>query len=159
MSRAAPPDRRTSARRGWRLATVGAGLAIVFHLWGLYRPSAPPEAALFPGADKILHAAGFALPVIMIAAAYGLSCRADGRPPRLRGLAVIGGVFVLHAMISELIQHRFYLHRAGDPLDVLADWVGIAVGGLVVWRLGLLRPPTGPERRAPAPAHGLSERG
>jgi hypothetical protein len=158
MSRSAPPDRRVSARRGWRLAAVGAGLALAFHLWGLYRPSAPPQAALFPGADKILHAAGFALPVIMIAAAYGLSCRADGRPPRLRGLAVIGGVFVMHAVISELIQHRFYLHRTGDPLDVVADWVGIAVGGLVVWRLGFLRP-TGPERRAPAPANGLSERG
>ena len=158
MSRSAQPDRRISARRGWRLAAAGAGLAVAFHLWGLYRPSAPPQAGLFPGADKILHAAGFALPVIMIAVAYGLSCRADGRPPKLRVLELIGGVFVVHAVVSELIQHRFYLHRAGDPLDVLADWVGIAVGGLVLWRLGYLRP-TGPERRAPAPANGLSERG
>ena len=97
---------------------------------------APPQAALFPGADKLLHAVGFALPVILIAVAYGLRRRADGRPPRRRGLAVIGGVFVVHAVISELIQHRFYLYRAGDPLDVVADWLGIAVGGLVVWRLG-----------------------
>ncbi|HSU37048.1 MAG TPA: hypothetical protein VLJ88_15430 [Propionibacteriaceae bacterium] len=158
MSRSAPPDRRISARRGCRLATAGAGLAVAFHLWGLYRPSAPPQAGLFPGADKILHAAGFALPVILITVAYGLRCRADGRPPMRRVPAVIGGVLVVHAVVSELIQHRFYLHRAGDPLDVVADWIGIAVGGLVVWRLGYLRP-IGPERRAPAPANGLSERG
>ncbi len=90
MSRSAQPARRTSARRGWRLAAAGAGLAVAFHLWGLYRPSAPPEAALFPGADKILHAFGFALPVILIAVAYVLRCRADGRPPSRRVLAVIG---------------------------------------------------------------------
>jgi hypothetical protein len=158
MSRSAPPDRRKSARRGWRLAAAGAGLAVAFHLWGLYWPSAPPEAALFPGADKILHAVGFALPVILIVVAYGLAGRADGRPPRRRVLAVIGGVFVTHAVISELIQHRFYPHRSGDSLDVVADWIGIAAGGLVLWRLGYL-PPTGPERRTRAPANGLSERG
>ena len=158
MPRSAQPARGTSARRGWRLAAAGAGLALAFHLWGLYRPSAPPEAALFPGADKILHAFGFALPVILIAVAYVLRCRAVGRPPRRRVLAVIAGVFVAHAVVSELIQHRFYVHRAGDPLDVLADWTGIVAGGLVVWLLGYLGP-TWPGRRAPAPAHGLSEHG
>ena len=158
MSRSAQPARRASARRGWRLAAAGAGLAVAFHLWGLYRPSAPPEAALFPGADKILHAFGFALPVILIAMAYVLRRRADGRPPSRRVLAVMAGVFVAHAVVSELIQHRFYVHRAGDPLDVLADWAGILVGGLLVSRLGYLGP-TRPGRRVPAPAHGLSERG
>ncbi len=158
MSRSAQPARETSARRGWRLAAAGAGLAVVFHLWGLYRPSAPPQAALFPGADKILHAFGFALPVILIAVAYVLRCRADGRPSRRRVLVALAGVFVAHAVVSELVQHRFYVHRAGDPLDVLADWTGVLVGGLVVWRLGYLGPARS-GRRTPAPAHGLSERG
>jgi len=158
MPRSAPPDRRISARRGWRLAAAGAGLAVVFHLWGLYRPSAPPQAALFPGADKILHAFGFALPVILIAVAYVLRCRADGRPPSHRVPVALAGVFVAHAVVSELIQHRFYVHRAGDPLDVLADWTGVLVGGLVVWRLGY-HDPTRPGRRTSAPVHGLSERG
>jgi len=158
MSRSAQPARGTSARRGWRLAAAAAGLTLAFHLWGLYRPSAPPEAALFPGADKMLHALGFALPVILIAMAYVLHCRADGRPSSRRVLAAMAGVFVADAVVSELIQHRFYIHRAGDPLDVVADWAGIVVGGLVVWLLGYLGP-TRPGRRAPAPAHGLSERG
>lgn len=157
MSRAAQPDRRIAARRGWRLAAVGAALAVAFHLWGLYRPSAPAAAAWFPGADKIMHAVGFALPVILIAVAYRLSCRVDGRTPRVGVLAVIGGVFLVHAVISELIQQRFYLHRSGDPLDVVANWIGIAAGGLVLWLLGYLRP-TGPERRTSASANGLSDR-
>ena len=61
-------------------------------------------------------------------------------------LAVIAGVFAAHAVVSELIQHRFYVHRAGDPLDVLADWIGIVAGGLVVWLLGYLGRP-GPAGR------------
>ena len=158
MSRSAQPDRRVSARRGWRLAAGGAGLSVTFHLWGLYRPSAPAQAALFPGADKILHAVGFALPVILIAVAYVLSCRAERRTPSLALLGVTAGVFVVHAVVSELIQHRFYAYRAGDPLDVLADWGGIVVGALVLLLLGYLRP-TEPSWEASVPSNRLSGRG
>ena len=33
----------------------------------------------------------------------------------------------------------FYPNRAGDPLDVLADWSGIVVGALAVWMIFYLR--------------------
>ena len=51
----------------------------------------------------------------------------------------VGWLFVVHGVISELIQHLFYPNRAGDPLDVLADWSGIVVGGLAVWMIFYLR--------------------
>jgi hypothetical protein len=157
MSRTAQPDRGSSARRGWRLAAAGAGLAVAFQLWGLYRPTATRAAAWFPGADKVLHGLGFALPVILIAVAYGLRRLADGRPPRVSVLVVMAWVFVAHAVVSELIQHAFYADRQGDPLDVLADWSGIVVGGLVVWALGYLRL-IRRGRLVPASAEGLGDR-
>ena len=42
------------------------------------------------------------------------------------------GVFAAHAVVSELIQHVWYQHRTGDPLDVVADWIGIAAGVVLV---------------------------
>ena len=38
------------------------------------------------------------------------------------------GVFAAHAVVSELIQHLWYRYRTGDPLDVIADWIGVAAG-------------------------------
>jgi hypothetical protein len=42
------------------------------------------------------------------------------------------GVFGVHAVVSELIQHVWYQHRTGDLLDVVADWVGIAAAVVLV---------------------------
>jgi len=156
MARTVQPDRGISARLGWRVAALCAGLAVAVQLWGLYRPTAP-GTAWFAGADKVQHAIGFALPVILIAVAYALRRRADGRPPKLRVLVTVAWVFVAHAVVSELIQDRVHVHRQGDPLDVLADWSGIVVGGMVLWLLGYL-PPIKPGRGVPAPADGLSGR-
>jgi len=138
MARTVQPDRGITARLGWRLAALCAGLAVAVQLWGLYRPTAP-GTAWFPGADKVQHAVGFALPVILIAVAYALRRRAEGRRPRIRVLVAVAWVFVAHAVVSELIQHAFYAHRDGDPLDVLADWSGIAVGALLIWVVAYLR--------------------
>jgi hypothetical protein len=138
MARTVQPDRAVSARLGWWLAAVCAGLAVAMQLWGLYRPTAP-GTPWFPGADKVWHAVGFALPVILIALAYALRGRADGRRPKTRVLMVVAWVFVAHAVLSELIQHAFYADRDGDPLDVLADWSGITAGALLVWLVARLR--------------------
>lgn len=139
MSDSFSPPRGAPSRHGWIVAAVAAGLAVALQLWGLYRPTGPPGGAWFPGADKVQHAMGFALPVILIALAYALRCRAVGRRLRIRVLVAVGWLFVVHGVISELIQHVFYPNRAGDPLDVLADWSGIVVGGLAVWMIFYLR--------------------
>ncbi len=133
------PVREAPPRPGWMVAAVAAVLAVALQLWGLYRPSGPPGTNWFPGADKLQHAVGFALPVILIALAYTLRRRVLGRRPRISVLMAVGWLFVVHAVVSELIQDAFYPNRTGDPLDVLADWSGIVVGGLAVWMAGYLR--------------------
>jgi len=139
MSYSALPHRsQISTLRGWHLAAVAAVIAVFLHLWGLYRVVGPPQPTWFPFADKLEHAAGFALPVMLILLAAALR-----RPPRWQWpgaatTAVVVGLFAAHAVVSEAIQHVWYRHRTGDPLDVLADWVGIAVG-VVLLRVILVR--------------------
>jgi hypothetical protein len=58
-----------------------------------------------------------------------------GASSRTRALVV--GSFAAHAVVSGLIQHAWYRYRTGDPLDVIAHWVGIAIGVLAL-RLILL---------------------
>jgi hypothetical protein len=141
MARRVPADRGVAA---WPVVAVAAALAVVGQLIGLYLPL-PPDTSWFPGADKLQHAVAFALPVLLIPLADALRRRADGRPPRARILVLVVWVSVAHAVVSELIQHLAYADRVGDPLDVLADWSGVAVGGLVAG-IGLaLRP--GDQRR------------
>jgi phytoene/squalene synthetase len=47
-----------------------------------------------------------------------------------------------------MIQHLWYRYRTGDPLDVVADWVGVAVG-LLLLRLIV-------QRRSRSAADGLA---
>jgi len=55
----------------------------------------------------------------------------DWQLPSSRTSALLVGVFAVHAVVSEMIQYRWYRYRTGDPADVVADWVGIAVGVLL----------------------------
>lgn len=128
--------------------TVLAGLSVLVHLFGLYRPSSPPSPSWFPDADKAEHLVGFGAPVLLVLLALGLrqGRRAHRLPPRT--VALVVGIFAAHAVVSEVVQHFFYVHRTGDPFDVLADWVGVAVG----WGLAALL------LRRPAPAADLPER-
>ena len=41
---------------------------------------------------------------------------------------VAAGLFLAHAVVSEVIQGVAYPSRTGDPLDVLADAIGVMVG-------------------------------
>jgi VanZ family protein len=40
-------------------------------------------------------------------------------------------VLAVHAPVSELVQHLWIPTRSGEPWDVVADWVGVALGLLV----------------------------
>ena len=111
--------------RPWtgRWLVAASALAVAVHLFGLYRVTGPPTLSWFPGSDKIEHAVGFGLPVFLIL----LALNWYGRCTPARQWLVVG-LFGVHAVLSELIQHWFYTTRTGDPRDALADWIGVALG-------------------------------
>ena len=101
-----------------------AGLAVAVQLVAVYLPGSPDgglELPWLPGADKLVHALIFAIPVYLLA--------------RLtRRVGLVAGVFALHAVVSELVQWRFIPYRDGDVWDVVADLVGIGLAVLAVRR-------------------------
>lgn len=126
---------RATEPGGWlrALLVVGLVLAVLAQLKILYTPTVggvPP----FPHADKVVHAAVFALPVICAALSGGW----------LTSAALVG---LVHAPVSELVQHAWVPGRTGDPWDVVADVVGVGLAVLVVLVVRRL----GARRRAPLP--------
>ena len=115
---------RARAWRGWAAAAL---LATALQLYGLYRVTGPSAPLWFPHLDKVEHASGFALPMVLAVLALGLRAGPAAYSGR-RVLALLVSASAAHAVVSELVQHTFYRHRTGDPADVLADWVGVAVG-------------------------------
>ncbi|HYP44448.1 MAG TPA: hypothetical protein VEQ66_04530 [Propionibacteriaceae bacterium] len=117
--------------RRQRLLWVLTGLAVaavLLHLYGLYRPSVPQTGVWY--ADKVGHVVGFAAPVGLILLARHAAGPPVGDAERLPsrfGLVVVA-IFALHGVVSELVQHVTYLHRTGDALDVVADWLGVGAG-------------------------------
>ena len=127
---ASPPTTATSRPRlswGPVLVTVSVATTLL-QLYGLYRPAGPPQPAWFPQADKVGHLLGFALPVLFVLLSLAwFPARRQAELP-IRRIAMVLAVFAGHAVVSEIIQHRFYPSRAGDPADVLVDWLGVALG-------------------------------
>jgi VanZ family protein len=130
----AAPVSGTDGVRGWPpaalVAAVAAVAAVGLQLWGVYRVTGPPDPPWFPHADKLEHAVGFGLPVVLIMVTAVLrGIRGAG----LRRVGLVTGlVFVGHGVVSEIIQHAFYTTRTGDPFDALADAVGVLLGLLAV---------------------------
>ena len=108
-----PPAR--SRRPSRRLWAVAAGAALAVQLLVLYAPHAPAAAAAVPGADKVVHLAVFAA-VTFTALRAGLSA------------ALVVGFGVVHAVVSEVVQHTLLPGRSGDPLDAVADVLGVLAG-------------------------------
>lgn len=113
------------------MARVTFVLALAGHLVALYAPATPAGVGL-PGLDKIVHATIFAA-VAVTGLWAGL--------PRVPLLAAL----VVHAPLSEVVQAGWLADRGGDPLDVVADLVGVSVGALLV---ALLAARVGPHRPA-----------
>lgn len=111
---ATPPTSRTLLQV---LAWCAFGAAVLTNLWGLYAPS-QPGPAMFPGFDKIAHLGSFALVMLT-----GLLA---GIRPRL-----LATVLVVHAALSELVQHTLLPGRSGDLADLLADVAGVGLGWAV----------------------------
>lgn len=121
--------RRRPQAPGWPVVVVVAFLAVGVHLWGLYRVTGPSTPTWFPQADKLEHLIGFGLPLFLVLVAVSTGLHRRGRRGlHRRGLALVAGAFAVHAVVSELVQHFFYTTRTGDPLDALADTVGVGLG-------------------------------
>jgi VanZ family protein len=123
------PALRPAPGRPVRLAVTGLALvALAVHLWGLYRDHGPPTPPWFPQADKLEHLVGFGLPCLLVLLALHLRAAAAGRSLGSRAIALVVGLFVVHAVVSEIIQGELYTTRTGDPYDALADAVGTSLG-------------------------------
>jgi hypothetical protein len=113
--------------RGWAAAgAVALQLAVLY--WP--RPPSVPSGGL--PLDKVAHVVVFALPVVALVAAGAA---------RRWVLAVLVG----HAVASELVQHALLARRSGDPADVAADLIGVALGALLARR---------PRAGGPSGGHG-----
>lgn len=117
---ATPSAGGTNRRLGWL-----AGLAVAVQLFALYLPGGPNqplELPFVPGADKVVHALLFAVPVYLL-----------GRLTGRIGVVAVG--FAVHAVLSEVVQGRVIPYRDADPWDAAADLVGIALAvGLLLLR-------------------------
>lgn len=121
MSSAAPPHpthRETRVRPVWLVLALAA-LALQF--WLLYN-TRPPTPVSFPYADKLVH-------LSMFGGVAGLFLLAHVRR------ALVLGLSLAHAVVSEFIQWRLVPGRSGSPLDVVADTVGILCAAWLAPRL------------------------
>jgi hypothetical protein len=83
----------------------------------LYLPDTS-AAPLLPGLDKIGHLAVFAAVIVA-----GVRAGLPARP--------LAALLIVHAVVSELIQHHLLAERSGDWRDVVADLAGVALGYLL----------------------------
>lgn len=97
---------------------VVAGGVLAVQAWVLFAPATPnPGIPPTWHVDKLVHAGIFA------AATWAVS-RAGARPwPTAL-------VMIAYAAVSEVIQQTLLASRSGDPTDLAADVVGVALG---VW--------------------------
>ena len=91
---------------------------VVVSLVVLFAPSGG-GASPFPGSDKVVHLLLFAALAATARWCFGALL------PALVAVAA-------YAPVSELVQALLLPGRSGDPLDVVADLVGAALG----WTLG-----------------------
>lgn len=96
---------------GWLALLV----ALVVQAWGLYAPATPQPGGV-PGLDKVAHLVAFAVPAALA---------------RLLGARWVLGLLLVHAVVSEPLQHLLAPTRQLDPWDAAADLVGVALGWLL----------------------------
>ena len=85
---------------------------------------APPGLQAFPGADKVWHTISYAaVTFLWLLAGVWRPVRGEGRYP-LTMLAIVIGFAMLGALL-EVIQQ--WVDRSADPLDWLADLLGVAI--------------------------------
>lgn len=118
---------------GWLRAAgailpVLAVVAVAVQLFGLYRAGGPPEAGVFPGVDKVEHLLGFAVPLVLVLLTAWWPRNGGSAGISRRFGVVVTVVFVAQAVVSELVQAALLPMRSGDPLDAVADSLGLILG-------------------------------
>lgn len=117
---AAPTGVARSGRvRAW--LSVALLIAVVLHLYGLYRPGEPGASDWFPQSDKVLHFLGFGVPATLAVLVFR------------HWWPIV--VFAGHAVVSEIAQASWLPGRDGDPVDVLADLTGLLPAVAAWWWL------------------------
>ncbi|MFG1624900.1 VanZ family protein [Kribbella sp. NPDC049227] len=103
----------------WRAAFVAACL---LQLYGVYAPREAGPHVGIPMADKFAHMFLFGSVAFL-----GLKLRISAR--------WLLGALVANAIVSELAQYYLLPQRDGDPFDVLADLIGVALGAWLGFRV------------------------
>ncbi len=101
-----------------RLSTVALAGVAALSLVLLFAPGGGGEP-LFTGDDKVVH--------LLLFAALAAAARWRCGPSTAALLAVAA-----YAPVSELVQAALLPSRSGDPLDVVADLVGVVLGWYAV---------------------------
>ncbi len=93
-------------------------------------PNPPPAIMIFPGQDKLMHAALYAVLAVLVWAGLRRSKRAY-RPCVLFWVPVLFAAFY---GVSDEVHQRFVPGRSFDVLDMLANGVGaFAMQALILW--------------------------
>ena len=99
---------------GQALSRASLVVAVAVQLAVLYSPSAGGAVGV-AGIDKVVHIAVFG--------AVAVTGVRAGLPVRW-----LAGALLVHAVLSEVVQAAFLAHRSGDPRDIAADVLGVALG-------------------------------
>lgn len=101
---------------------VALAVALLGHVVALYLPgSAGSGIELFPHVDKVVHVFLFGVPAFLLR--------------RLTTAWWPIALLIVHAPVSEAVQHLWIPYRSGDPWDLVADLVGIALGAVLAQAL------------------------
>ena len=98
-------------RLAWIAAYAGLAVILIFAL----KPSTSTPS--FAYMDKLLHVAAF----LCCGAAIGAAARGHD-------LLIHGAVFACAGAAIEVAQATMGLGRSGELLDLIADWIGLALG-------------------------------
>lgn len=101
---------------------IALGYVIIVTICGIMPIPRPVVNVGFPGVDKLLHAGAYAIMVIVIAGV----CKRNH-------LLIAGGLSLLHGVLIEYAQAMLNWHQR-ELMDIVADMIGIAIGG-IVWRV------------------------
>ncbi|MEI2766723.1 MAG: VanZ family protein [Dermatophilaceae bacterium] len=110
-------------------ARAAVAVVVLGHLLALYWPRLPVAGP--PNGDKLAHVVVFAAPTLA-----GVLLARRWWP---------AWIVALHAPVSELLQGSLLPGRSGDPLDLVADLVGVGLAALVLLARTAVRA-GGPER-------------